>query len=245
MRSPGTIKLDRNFLGLEALPPWVEKFIEAHNRNVDALQAIRDAVFGTSASAITNLIAGGVTTAAAAAAAAISAAALTLTTVGGTTNATGGTITGSVLQLHPADTVNQSYYGLIRGEDLARALLLGGTVGVPTIQTDDATPTNSELLTTIANDYETVTIELSVAAQKLVGSDAASYGRRATFKTVAGVLSQVGATTPLWTHENVAGWDVNFVTAGVSIYAEVTGQAATDIDWTFSVRVFSSLGNYG
>lgn len=101
--------------------------------------------------------------------------------------------------------------------------------------TDAAATTILEIPT--ANDT-VVHVQVRVAAIEDDGSNVASYMRVATFKNDGGVLSQIGATTALHTSEDVAGWDVSVAAVGTNVRMQVTGAAATDIQWSLDATTY-------
>lgn len=103
------------------------------------------------------------------------------------------------------------------------------------VQTTDATVTSLATLAT-TDDY-TYIITAEVQGAVNTGGNTAGYGRAATFKNVAGTLSQVGSTTALWTHEDAAGWDCDIDADGTDIRIRVTGAAATTIDWLGDIYI--------
>lgn len=107
--------------------------------------------------------------------------------------------------------------------------------GVP-VNTTDATVTVAATVATITDRAYLVTAKV-LATETTDHDEVASYGRVGTFKNDGGTLTQVGSTTSLWTHEDTAGWDVDFNVSGTSIRLRVTGAAATNISWLADLDV--------
>lgn len=114
------------------------------------------------------------------------------------------------------------------------------------VATTDATVTTLHAYTIPASTK--VVLEAHVTASRTGGSggtaeDGAGYGIVATFKNVAGTATQIGTTTPLYSHESVAGYDCVFDVTGATARVRVTGVASTNITWHLSalrVRLVSS-----
>lgn len=107
------------------------------------------------------------------------------------------------------------------------------------IATTDATVTT--LATFAIPASYTVVVEAHVAARRTGGAsgtaeDGAGYGFVATFKNVAGVATQIGTTTPLYTHESQAAWDATFDVTGATARVRVTGAAGNSIVWHLTAR---------
>jgi hypothetical protein len=90
---------------------------------------------------------------------------------------------------------------------------------VTTIAT--ATPTNSKAETIIA----------TVTAKDKATGNSASYRVVACAKRQAGTTTLTGAATPVWSIEDVAGWDCTIDVSTPDVRVRVTGAAATNIDW--------------
>lgn len=74
-------------------------------------------------------------------------------------------------------------------------------------------------------------VEARITAFVSGGGNAAGYLSFATFKNDSGTVSIVGSTTDLHNAEDTAGWDVQIEASGTDILVNVTGQAATTINW--------------
>lgn len=107
--------------------------------------------------------------------------------------------------------------------------------------TTDATATTILTLATITDSVKM--IEVKVAARRTGGTggtagDGAGYARVATFKNIAGTVSQIGSTQDNATHENQAGWDISFSISGTNVLVQVTGAADNNITWHATARVY-------
>lgn len=97
----------------------------------------------------------------------------------------------------------------------------GGTTA--SVTTNDATPT--ALITLTPGVSKTTVYEATVAARKQGSTDAASYKIAATFVEASGVVTQIGATNVVWSHESDPGLDADFSISGTDVDLLVTGQA--------------------
>lgn len=110
-------------------------------------------------------------------------------------------------------------------------------IAVATVNTTDATVTT---LATIAIASNTsYVVQAAVTARRTGGvagaaGDSAGYVLAATFKNVAGTVTQVGATSVLHSAEDQAGWDCVFDVSGTNVRVRVTG--AVDNNVSFSAR---------
>lgn len=140
---------------------------------------------------------------------------------------------------------NYSYSGL-GGNEQALADI-GSPVGHSpgegvegTINTTNATP--ATLLTIAIPASTTVEIEMSVIARRTGGTagtaeDAAAYRRIGTYKTVAGVVTLVGALTTIHVVEDQAGWEATLVISGTNVIVQVTGATNNNVSWQGAARV--------
>jgi hypothetical protein len=97
----------------------------------------------------------------------------------------------------------------------------GGITG--SVTTTNATPT--PLLTLAPAPSTTTVYEATVAARKQGSTDAASYRIAGTFVEDSGVVTQLGTTNVVWSHESDPALNADFVIAGGAVQLEVTGQA--------------------
>lgn len=100
---------------------------------------------------------------------------------------------------------------------------------VAEVQTTNATETNLFSFAT-STDY-VYHVHAYVSGTVNTGGNAASYERVASFKNDSGTLSIIGSTTAVHTAEDDANWDCQVEASGTSIQVNVTGVAATTIDW--------------
>lgn len=102
------------------------------------------------------------------------------------------------------------------------------------VATTDATPTTLATINITAG--ETVLIESRIVARRTGGAlgtaeDGAGYIRYSTYKTVAGVVTLIGALTLPYTAEDQVLWNAAHVIAGATVVVQVTGAASNDITW--------------
>ena len=104
---------------------------------------------------------------------------------------------------------------------------------VRTTTTDGAITTGATIPTQTNHSY-------LVVARVIVtdGSTTAGYIRAATFENNAGTLGQVGATTSIATHEDIAApMDVVFDTSGTDIRVRITGDPGRSLVWQIDLEV--------
>lgn len=84
-------------------------------------------------------------------------------------------------------------------------------------------------------------MQLEVALICRKGSDGTGAGYRlvGTFRRAAGVVTQIGATTALATHEDDAALAAALNINGTSVEVLGTGVAATNIRWTAVASLIS------
>ena len=105
--------------------------------------------------------------------------------------------------------------------------------------TSDATPTNIVSFTpTASTGYQVIAY---ITALKTDQSALGIYTRRAAFRVSSGgAVTQVSTTQTIGTDiEDTAGWDATIDTSGGAIRVRVTGAAATAVEWSAFVYVFT------
>lgn len=113
----------------------------------------------------------------------------------------------------------------------------GGIVGIANggLRTSAVVPTTNATVTTVDSFNPTndrvVFVIAKVFARRSTGAQGAGYTLCATFRDSAGVVTQIGATTAIATHEDDATWNATLDTDGTLIRVRVTGVAAVNIDW--------------
>lgn len=114
---------------------------------------------------------------------------------------------------------------------------VGSGNGCRTVQTTNATVTTIVTITTQSDKCYTVVVDVS--GLQSGGSNGVGYVRAATVRNDSGTLTQVGTTTAMHTAEDaaLAACDVTVAISGTNILVQVTGIAATTIDWKAFVRV--------
>ena len=115
---------------------------------------------------------------------------------------------------------------------------LGGTSVNKTTEQNRVTTTNATVTTidTFATGSNTnYDITVKINARQTGGSGTtghgASYKMTATFRNIAGTVTQIGTTTYLATHEDNAAWNADFSISGTNILTRVTGEASKNITW--------------
>lgn len=173
----------------------------------------------------------------------------TLVTLGATQTLVGKTLTAPTLTT-PAITTPSSTGTAGTGTAPGTMSSLFGTatnddvneiVSAARLTTTDATVTTIASVTALLPTDSMLAVQVVVYARRTGGSagatgDCASYGRSVTYKNVSGTITQVGATTALWDHESVAGWDVTCDVGGGVPRIRVTGAANTNITWHAVIR---------
>lgn len=150
-------------------------------------------------------------------------------------NANGATYSGGVFTGQPA---NSSFAGMMSVAAF-QALDQLGVTPAQVITTTDATPTTVGSIDASDPDH-VYQVQCSVTG-KVAGGNAASYIRTATFKNVAGTVTQVGSTATPLTNEDDVAWNVGLSVVATSIIVTVTGAAATNIDWKLNAQVLNKL----
>lgn len=109
------------------------------------------------------------------------------------------------------------------------------TVSEGTVRTADATATT--VITWTPTDETAETVEVVIAAVNSTAEQAAGYRLSATFRRNGGTTIQVGATTVVASHEDVAAWNAEIlVAASPAIIVRVTGAAGITIGWHVTAR---------
>jgi hypothetical protein len=106
-----------------------------------------------------------------------------------------------------------------------------------TDQTTDATPENVMSMAIPTNSIRMV--EAVVVGLKSDRTAGAAYRLKATFRNNGGTTVQIGATTVDVLHEDNAAWDAAFTVSSPNIILQVTGVAATTINWKAFVETYS------
>ena len=82
------------------------------------------------------------------------------------------------------------------------------------------------------------TFDVVALALRDLLTEAAGYRITATFRSsAAGVVTQVGATTAVATHEDDATWGVAFTVVGTNVNVVVTGNPGKIINWRADTEV--------
>ena len=102
------------------------------------------------------------------------------------------------------------------------------------VQTTDATLTTLQTVA-IPTDSE-VLLEVRVMGRRASNGDSAAYVRTARFKNVGGTVTRHNLQTD-YTSEDVGAWNATLVASGTNALVQVTGAAASTIDWTSTAIV--------
>ena len=89
----------------------------------------------------------------------------------------------------------------------------------------------------------TVQLEAVVTARRTGGSagtaeDGAAYIVRGAYKTVAGVVTLIGAIGLIYTAEDQPGWDCTLTISGTNVLVRVTGAVNNNVTWHCTARVW-------
>ena len=109
------------------------------------------------------------------------------------------------------------------------------------IETTNGTITAIDTIPTVTDTC--IMVDAQVVARRTGGTagtagDIAAYGRRAAFKNVGGVLTQVGTTTAIGTYESQAGWDCTIVASGTNILVRGLGAANNNVTWHSTTAIY-------
>jgi len=109
------------------------------------------------------------------------------------------------------------------------------------IQTTDATVTTISTISTATDNVYGLFIQ--VAGIKSDGSQGGHFLRQVSVKNDGGTVSVIGSTTTIGTDaEDDANWNVTATTSGTNILVQVTGVAATTIEWQATItRTVTSI----
>ncbi len=100
------------------------------------------------------------------------------------------------------------------------------------VETTDGSIQTGATIPTQTNHAYLVTAHVVVTD----GSTSAGYIRAATFENNAGTLTQVGATTSIATHEDIAApMDVVFAVSGTDIQLRITGDPGRRLQWSLDL----------
>ena len=112
------------------------------------------------------------------------------------------------------------------------------TMYTSTVQTTDATVTQATAIPVAVDEVYSVEVDV-VARENATGADRAQYKLAGLFyRNTGGDVTQQGSTTSLSTIESDGTWDCNLTadTENQQIDIDVTGKAATTIDWVATIK---------
>lgn len=115
-----------------------------------------------------------------------------------------------------------------QGQIVTTALNARSVIAAKTTTTD-ATLTNAASVTLVDNSVEL--IEVFILARKTDGTDRAGYKIQGVFYRQGGGAVQLGTTKIDLEEESEISYDVDFAVSGNDVKVQVTGVAATSIDW--------------
>jgi len=79
----------------------------------------------------------------------------------------------------------------------------------------------------------TTTVLVTATARDLSNGDGAGYQRGATFKRTTGNVTQIGATSSLYTTESDISWDLTIAGSGSAVEVSAVGDGSNQTRWTF------------
>jgi len=109
------------------------------------------------------------------------------------------------------------------------------------IETTNGTTTTIDTIATVTDTC--IMVDTQVVARRTGGTagtagDIAAYGRRAAFKNVGGVLTQVSTTTAIGTFESQAGWNCTITASGTNILVSGLGAANNNVTWHSTTAIY-------
>ena len=112
---------------------------------------------------------------------------------------------------------------------------IGSESSTGTVQTINDTPTTLETFAVGAGETQYFSSNIA-ARQAAPSNNSAGYRIQATFKDVAGTATRVPAlgTDDKLSFEDDTSWDIEYVVSGSNVLLQVTGVAATTINWKSS-----------
>lgn len=104
------------------------------------------------------------------------------------------------------------------------------------LQTVDATPATLNFIGLAVPANETIVVEAYVAALRSDAVQGAGYFLQGVYRNQAGTLHLIGAVVQTVIGEDNAAWDATLVISGLGVRVQVTGVAATTINWVAQIR---------
>jgi hypothetical protein len=108
---------------------------------------------------------------------------------------------------------------------------LNGALQRATVQTTNATATTIITYSGLSVNDRAVQVLVKVTGLKDNFTEAAGYYFTGTFRRTGGTITQVGSTLMIAQNEDTASWGATLAVSGTDILVQVTGVAATNIDW--------------
>lgn len=110
-----------------------------------------------------------------------------------------------------------------------------------TVQTTNATPTTIITYSGLSANDTAVQIVITVTGLKNNFTEAAGYFLSGTFRRTGGTITQVGSTLMISQNEDTASWDATLSVSGTDILVQVTGVAATTINWRAVLEIVKNV----
>ena len=110
-----------------------------------------------------------------------------------------------------------------------------------TVQTTNATPTTIITYSGLSVNDVAVQVFVKITGLKNNFTEAAGYYLTGTFRRTGGTITQVGSTLMISQNEDTASWDATLAVSGTDILVQVTGVAATTINWQASIEVAKNI----
>lgn len=112
----------------------------------------------------------------------------------------------------------------------------GGWIQEDSLQTTSATPDSSTTYGIATGDVAWVKITVVGKVNGGTPGNTGAYVRECRAENSGGTVTVYSVSTP-FTSEDVSSWDVTLVGSGANVAAQITGQAATTIDWAIKWEV--------
>jgi hypothetical protein len=106
------------------------------------------------------------------------------------------------------------------------------------IQTTTGSPDSTAVYDLATGESAYVRVKISAKVNGGTPGNSAVYIRECRAEDSGGTVTVYDVSTP-FTSEDVAGWDATLTASGTNIVAQVTGQAATTIDWEIKWEVIN------
>lgn len=108
------------------------------------------------------------------------------------------------------------------------------------VQTTDATVTTVATIAIGASKLHA--LRVSLVGMRSTLAEAAYYERLAAYKNNAGTVTLIGAAASPITAEDAAGWDITLTISTTNVLVQVTGAAASTVEWECVVEEVVTAG---